>query len=153
MYRKKYVNARYIELDSSLTDDASSQVQEELDLDAMLKLSDETFSCMLDRMRHERKLSAADLYKAAWVHKSVYSKIMSNIHYKPAKITAIAFAIALKLPWDELLQLVGSAGYSMTRTSKFDIVIEYFVKNQKYSIEEINSTLFNLDPNLPLIGC
>ena len=40
----------------------------------------------------------------------------------------------------------------MTRTSKFDIVIEYLVKQKKYNVEEVNAVLYELDPDLPLIG-
>ena len=124
-----------------------------LDLAEMLRHKSETFSCMLARLVDECGKTAPDIYKKARVTKSVYSKIMANIHYKPSKLTAVAFALALQLPWEELKELVESAGYSMTRTNKFDIVIEYFVRNKKYSIDEINAVLYELDPELPLIGC
>ncbi len=123
------------------------------DLDEMLARRGESFSCMLDRLRHEKGLSGPALYKKAWVHKSVYSKIMKNIHYQPAKLTAVAFALALELSWDELNALLASAGYAMTRTSRFDTVIEYFVRHGRYDIEDINTVLYELDPELPLIGC
>ncbi len=123
------------------------------DLDEMLARRGESFSCMLDRLRHEKGLSGPALYKKAWVHKSVYSKIMNNINYQPAKLTAVAFALALELSWDGLTALLGSAGYAMTRTSRFDTVIEYFVRHGRYDIEQINTVLYELDPDLPLIGC
>ncbi len=123
------------------------------DLSEMLRHKSETFSCMLARLVDECGKPAPDVYKKARVTKSVYSKIMGNIHYKPSKLTAVAFGLALQLPWESLKKLVESAGYSMTRTNKFDIVIEYFVRNKKYSIDEINAVLYELDPELPLIGC
>ena len=155
----KFVDEYYIELDvdKQTSETPVSEIQYsadylDLDLSEMLKSKGETFSCMLDRLRDERDLSGPDLYKKAWVNKTVYSKIMNNINYQPAKITAIAFGLALELPWDQFTALVGSAGYAMTRTSKFDIVIEYLVKQQKYSIDEVNTVLYELDPELPLIG-
>lgn len=122
-------------------------------LDQMLKQRGETFACKLERLREERGMTGPDLYKNAWMHKSIYSKIINNINYKPAKITAVAFGLALKLPWNEFTKLLRSAGFALNCTDKFDIVIEYFVKNKRYSIREINATLFELDPDLPLIGC
>ena len=156
----QFVSENYIELDSTIpdSDKESTHVQHSADYDDLLELDEmlvqraETFPCMLDRLRHERGLTGPQLYKKAWIHKSVYSKIMGSIHYTPAKITAVAFGIALELPWETFIDLVSSAGYAMTRTSKFDTVIEYFVKHKNYDIEEINTTLFELDPNLPLIG-
>lgn len=121
-------------------------------LEEMLRSRGETFSCMLDRLRDERGMTGPELYKKAWVHKSVYSKIMHNINYQPAKITTVAFALALELPWNDFTELVSSAGYAMTHTSKFDIVVEFFVKRGDYDIEHINAVLFELDPELPLIG-
>lgn len=155
----KFVNENYIELEvtTQAIEAPVSVIQYsaddlDLDLSEMLKRKSETFSCMLDRLRDEQGLSGPDLYKKAWVNKTVYSKIMNNINYQPAKITAVAFGLALELPWEQFTELVGSAGYAMTRTSKFDIVIEYLVKQKKYSVEEVNAVLYELDPDLPLIG-
>ena len=122
-------------------------------LKALLANHGETFACMLDRLREERHMKGPELYKKAWVNKTVYSKIINNINYTPAKITAISFGLALELPWKEFTDLVGSAGYAMTHTNNFAVAIEYFVKQQEYDIEKINGVLFDLDPELPLMGC
>lgn len=121
-------------------------------LDYMLKHRGETFAVMLDRLRHEHGLKGPELYKKAWIHKSVYSKIMNNVNYTPAKVTAVAFGLALELPWEEFTALVASAGYSVTNNNLFDIVIEYFVRSRDYRIIEINSVLYDLDPEMQLIG-
>lgn len=156
----RFVNDNYVELSPSAPATAGaadffmfSADEDDLpELDEMLSRRGETFACMLDRLREERGLTGPELYKKAWINKSVYSKIVNNTNYSPSKITAIAFGLALELPWDAFTALVGSAGYAMTRTSKFDTVIEYFVRREKYGIEEINAVLFELDPELPLIG-
>ena len=144
----RYVEENYVELDTEIREPE----EEKPDLDKMLASQGETFSCMLDRLREERELKPSKLYNRARIHKAVYSKIMNNIHYQVSKKTAIAFGLALKLPWDQFNELVGSAGYAMTTHNKFDIVIEYFVKNGEYNIDKINEALYNLDRKLPLIG-
>ena len=121
-------------------------------LDYLLRHRGETFAVMLDRLRYERALKGPELYKKAWVHKSVYSKIMSNVNYTPAKVTAVAFGLALELPWEEFSALVASAGYSVTNNNLFDIVVGYFVRSGDYRIIEINSVLYDLDPGAQLIG-
>ena len=77
---------------------------------------------------------------------------MSNVNYTPAKVTAVAFGLALELPWEEFSALVASAGYSVTNNNLFDIVVGYFVRSGDYRIIEINSVLYDLDPGAQLIG-
>ena len=123
-----------------------------LDLETMLQNRGETFSCMLLRLQEEKGLSGSELYHKAWVSKSVYSKIINNINYTPAKITAIAFGLALELSWPTFNELIQSAGYSMTNSNKFDTIIEYCVQNGVHSIDEVNALIDEQDSDLPLIG-
>ena len=144
----RYVEENYVELDT----DIREPEEEKPDLHKMLASQGETFSCMLDRLREEKDMKPSKLYNRARIHKAVYSKIMNNMHYQVSKKTAVAFGLALDLPWDQFNELLGSAGFAMTTHNKFDIVIEYFVKNGEYDIDKINEALYNLDPDLPLIG-
>ena len=107
----------------------------------------ETLVALIDRSGKKN----SEVYKKANVDKKLFSKIINNINYHPAKATAVAFAVALELDWERAKDLISRAGYSMTHSSKFDMIIEYFLLHHNYDIFEINETLFEFDQ--PLLGC
>lgn len=119
-------------------------------LDDLINNLDETFSQMLLRLIDERGLKDSAVYKKANVDRRHFSKIRNNIDYLPTKKTVFSFAIALELSLDEARDLMNKAGYSISRSSKFDVIISYFLENGIYDIFEINEILFMYEQ--PVLG-
>lgn len=113
-----------------------------------LKQADAGFTETLLRLIDKSGQKDSAIYKKAHVSKQHFSKIRNNPNYKPNKETAIAFALALELDTEQTNDLIGRAGYTLSNSSKFDLIIRYFIEQRQYDLVEINLALYEFDQML-----
>ena len=107
---------------------------------------DKGFADTLFELIDQKGLTDVECYKRANVDKKTFSKIKCNKDYRPSKITVISFAIALHLNMEETERLLRTVGMSLSRSNKFDVIIEYFITTGNYqSIFDVNETLYQFD--------
>lgn len=109
---------------------------------------DSTFTEELFKYIDQKKKSDVEIYKAADIDRRLFSKMRSDMSYKPSKATAIALGIALRLNLDEMLDFIGKAGYTLSMSNKFDLIIRYHVEKKIFDVLEINDALFAFNETL-----
>ena len=119
-----------------------------LSLDDFIKEKDAGFTDTLLKLIKEKGIKNSTVYKKANISKQHFSKLLNDPDAKPSKQTAIALALALELDLEATKDLIGRAGYALTNSSTFDLIIRYFIEHKQFNVIEINIALYEFDQSL-----
>ena len=117
------------------------------DLDAKLDgggLLAQTFTQRLLKLIDESGRSDPEVYQAANIDRRLFSKIRSNPAYQPSKATVLSLAVALQLNLDQTLDLLRSAGYTLSPAIPTDVIVRHFIKTGNHDIVDLNFYLFKV---------
>jgi O-acetyl-ADP-ribose deacetylase (regulator of RNase III) len=106
-----------------------------------------SFFDVLSQFIDKKKMDDVEAYKRANVSRKLFSKMKSK-DYHPRKRTVLAFVIALSLNEAEAEQLLNSAGFALTNTSRTDVIVMYFMKKKNFDIYTVNEALFDFNEKL-----
>ena len=119
------------------------------DIGEWLKQMDKGFADTLFYYIDKKEITDVDAYKRSNVSKKTFSKIKCDPNYKPSKLTAVSFAIGLQLDFDETTHLLKTAGFALSESSIFDLIIQYFIETGNYeTIFDVNEMLYYYDQQL-----
>lgn len=150
-YRQQ-ISSRCMDLelyrDAAPAESAPVSAKSGISLEEMLKQADVGFTQTLLNLIDRSGKKDSEIYKKANLSKQHFSKIRNNPNYKPNKQTAIALALALELDLEKTKDLIGRAGYALSNSSRFDLIIRYFIEQENYNVVEINMALYEFDQSL-----
>ena len=118
-------------------------------LEDILRQNEPSFSDYLKDLLKERGYKAADVYKRAEISRQLFSRIINTEDYRPTKDTVIQLALGMQLDLPQTQKLLEKAGYLLTRNSKTDLAIQYFIERKIYNVTLINAALD--DCGVPLL--
>lgn len=119
-----------------------------LSLDEFIREKDAGFTETLLELIQKSGMKNSAVYKKANISRQHFSKLINDPDARPSKSTAIALALALELDLDATRDLIGRAGYALTNSSTFDLIIRYFIEHKQYNVIEINIALYEFDQSL-----
>ena len=123
-------------------------MEEEI-LEEILKHRETTFAEFLFQLIEEENLTASDIYHKAGLHRKIFYDIRHKKNYKPSKETIIKIIFALELSIDDAQKLLSKAGYTLSKSNDFDLIVEHFIATKNFNLPEIDAELYKR--NLPCI--
>ena len=112
-------------------------------LDEVIGNLEKTFMEMVFTYADQKNITDAEIWRRANLDKRAFSKLKCGKTKNPSKTTALALAIALELNLDDTKDLLSRAGLALSRCSKQDLIVQYFIEHKVFDVLEINTVLFD----------
>ena len=107
-----------------------------------------SFNQLLFKYIDDKHLNEVDIYKKAYIDRKLFSKIRSNINYRPKKKTVVQLIFGLKLNIVEANELLNSAGYYLSNSLKSDLIVEWFIINNNYDLDLLFDCLYEYNEKI-----
>lgn len=107
------------------------------------------FRTLVLQKMEELDLDAQTLYKRAGIDRKLFSKLKTDLDYRPNKNTAIRYCLGFRLNEAETDEWMKSAGFWLSDTSAFDLAIRYCIDRKIYDPIDVNILLEAL--KIPLL--
>ena len=107
-----------------------------------------SFNQLLFKYIDDKHLNEVDIYKKAYIDRKLFSKIRSNINYRPKKKTVVQLIFGLKLNIEEANELLNSAGYYLSHSLKSDLIVEWFIINNNYDLDLLFDCLYEYNEKI-----
>ena len=111
---------------------------------------DRAFADMCEWWCAVKGMTKKEFYIRANINKSMFWGMKHHPEQIPKKTNALACVIGLKLDYDQAIDLLSRAGMTLSKYYETDLIVEYFIREKNYNIDEINAELF--DKDLSLLG-
>ncbi len=111
---------------------------------------DRSFADMCEWWCREKGISKKEFYNRANINRSMFWGMKHHPEQIPRKTNALACVIGLKLDYDQAIDLLQRAGMTLSKYYETDLIVEYFIREKNYDIDEINALLYQKD--LSLLG-
>lgn len=88
-------------------------------------------------------LKDSDVYRKAGIDRRLFSKVRCNENYVLCKENILKLCVSLRLNLDDTSKLLESAGYSLSTTNNYDLILRYCIINKIYDIDIVWGYLFD----------
>ena len=109
-----------------------------------------SFSGLLDNYLESKKIPSGEFFERSHIDRKLLSKIKTDFTYHPTKLTAIRACVGLDLTLEQAVELLETAGYTLSSASSFDLAIRFCLIKSITDIEIINGILTELEEPLLL---
>lgn len=88
-------------------------------------------------------LKDSDVYRKAGIDRRLFSKVRCNENYVLCKENILKLCVSLRLNLDDTSKLLESAGYFLSTTNNYDLILRYCIINKIYDIDTVWGYLFD----------